>query len=163
MPPTLNPSIYSKIKPLELSPFLLHKHVLGLFSQSLIFFLSIHFINFMFLVLYSHTLIAFYLPHSSIWFLSSDFHDYLTHYCFNMHKMPLRYISLLAISSLAPTIWNNNPFRDSLTTCNFKKKLKFHFLKPWIALVQDSHSSLLVYLSLVQSASVLGMHACKLI
>ena len=62
MPPTLNPSIYSKRKPFELSPFLLHELVLSLFSRSLIFFLSIHFINFMFLVLYSHTLIAFYLP-----------------------------------------------------------------------------------------------------
>ena len=55
-------SIYSKRKPFELSPFLLHELVLSLFSRSLIFFLSIHFINFMFLVLYSHTLIAFYLP-----------------------------------------------------------------------------------------------------
>ena len=62
MPPTLNPSIYSKRKPFELSPFLLQELVLSLFSGSLIFFLSIHFMNFMFLVLYSHTLIAFYLP-----------------------------------------------------------------------------------------------------
>ena len=62
MPPTLNPSIYSKRKPFELSPFLLQELVLSLFSRSLIFFLSIHFINFMFLVLYSHTLITFYLP-----------------------------------------------------------------------------------------------------
>ena len=62
-PPTLNPSIYSKRKPFELSPFILHELVLSLlFSRSLTFFLSIHFTNFMFLVLYSHTLIAFYLP-----------------------------------------------------------------------------------------------------
>lgn len=55
-------SIFSKTKPFELSPFLLHELVLSLLSPSLIFFLSIHFINFMFLALYSHTLIAFYLP-----------------------------------------------------------------------------------------------------
>ena len=40
MPPTLNPSIYSKRKPFELSPFLLHEHVLSLFSRSFIF--SLH-------------------------------------------------------------------------------------------------------------------------
>ena len=44
----------------ELSPFLLHEHVLSLFSWNFIFFLSIHSINFMFLVLWSHTLIAFH-------------------------------------------------------------------------------------------------------
>lgn len=34
------PSIYSKRKPYELSPFLLHEHVLSLFSRSFIF--SLH-------------------------------------------------------------------------------------------------------------------------
>ena len=58
----LEPRVYSKRKTFELSPFLLHELVLSLLSRSLIFFLSIHFINFMFLVLYFHTLIAFYLP-----------------------------------------------------------------------------------------------------
>ena len=58
----LEPSTYSKRKPFELSPFLFHEHALSLFCRSLIFFVSIHSTNFMFLVLYSHTLIAFYLP-----------------------------------------------------------------------------------------------------
>ena len=129
MPPTLNSSIYSKRKPFELSRFLLQELVLNLFSRSLIFFLSIHFINFMFLVLYSHSLIAFYLPlfpRSST--LIVILIDYLTRSRFNLHKMSLRY--QFAISSQAPTIWNDIPLtaRDSLTTTCFKKKLKRHFL-----------------------------------
>ena len=57
-----------------------------------------------------------------------DFHDYLTRSRFSLHKMSLRYQS--AISSRAPTIWNDIPLtaRDSLTTTCFKKKLKLHFL-----------------------------------
>ena len=52
----------------------------------------------------------------------------LTRSRFNLHKMSLRY--QFAISSQAPTIWNDIPLtvRDSLTTTNFKKKLKLHFL-----------------------------------
>ena len=80
----------------------------------------------MFLVLYSHTLIAFYL--SSLLHFNRDFHDYLTCSRFNLQKMSLRY--QFAISSQARTIWNDIPLtvRDSLTTTNFKKKLKVHFL-----------------------------------
>ena len=59
-----NSSIYSKRKPFELSPFLLQELVLSLFSRSLIFFISTHFINFMFLVLYSQTLIGLFPPSS---------------------------------------------------------------------------------------------------
>ena len=62
MPPTLNLFIYSKRKPFVLSPFLLHKHALSLSSLRLIFFLFIDSINSMFLALYSHILITFYLP-----------------------------------------------------------------------------------------------------
>ena len=62
MPPTLNLFIYSKRKPFVLSPFLFHEHVLNLLSLSLIFFLFIDSINSMFLPLYSHILITFYLP-----------------------------------------------------------------------------------------------------
>ena len=42
--------------------------------------------------------------------------------------MSLRY--QFAISSQAPTIWNDIPLtlRDGLTTTNFKKELKLHFL-----------------------------------
>ena len=42
--------------------------------------------------------------------------------------MSLRY--QFVISSQVPTIWNDIPLtvRDSLTTTNFKKKLKLHFL-----------------------------------
>ena len=55
-----------------------------------------------------------------------DFHDYLTRSRFNLLKMSLYQY---AISSQAPTIWNDIPLtvRDNLTTTNFKKKLKFHF------------------------------------
>ena len=59
----------------------------------------------MFLVLYSHSLIAFYLPlfpRSST--LIVILIDYLTRSRFNLHKMSLRY--QFAISSQAPTIWN---------------------------------------------------------
>ena len=121
MPLTLNPSIYSKRNPFELSPFLLQELVLSLFSRSLIFFLSLYFKDFMLLFLYSYTLIAFYLN------LFPPFST-LTRCCFNLHKMSLRY--QFVISSQAPTIWNGVPLtvRDSLTTTNFKKKLKLHFL-----------------------------------
>ena len=65
---------------------------------------------------------------SSLLHFNRDFHDYLTRSRFNLHKMSLRY--QFAISSQAPTIWNDIPLtvRDSLTTTNFKKKLKLHFL-----------------------------------
>ena len=65
---------------------------------------------------------------SSLLHFNRDFHDYLTRSRFNLHKMSLRY--QFAISSQAPTIWNDIPLtvRDSLTTSNFKKKLKLHFL-----------------------------------
>ena len=64
---------------------------------------------------------------SSLLHFNRDFHDYLTRSRFNLHKMSLRY--QFAISSQAPTIWNDIPLtvRDSLTTTNFKKKLKLHF------------------------------------
>ena len=130
--PTLNPFIYSKRKPFELSPFLFHVLVLSLFSPSLIFFLFIHFLNFMFLALYSHTLIAFYLslfrrPSTVIVIFTVSYY-YLTRTRFNLHKMSLRY--QFVICSQAPTIWNDTPLtvRDSLTTTNFKKKLKLYFL-----------------------------------
>ena len=56
-----------------------------------------------------------------------DFHDYLTRSRFNLYRMSLRY--RFAICSQAPTIWNDMPLtvRDSLTTSNFKKKIKIHF------------------------------------
>ena len=65
---------------------------------------------------------------SSLLHFNRDFHYHLTRSHFNLHKMSLRY--QFAISSQAPTIWNNIPLtvRDSLTTTNFKKKLKLHFL-----------------------------------
>ena len=65
---------------------------------------------------------------SSLLHFHRDFHDYLTLSRFNLHKMSLRY--QFAISSRAPTIWNDIPLsvRDSLTTTNFKRKLKLHFL-----------------------------------
>ena len=65
---------------------------------------------------------------SSLLHFNRDFHDYLTRSRFNLHKMSLRY--QFAISSQAPTIWNDIPLtvRDSLTTSNFKKKLRLHFL-----------------------------------
>ena len=131
MPLTLNPSIYFKRKPFELSPFLLHELVLILCSPSLIFFLSIHFINFMIVscfVFSSHFNRLLPASLSSLLHFNRDFHDYLTRSRFNLHKMSLRYQS--AICSQAPTIWNDIPLtvRDSLTTSNFKKKLKLHFL-----------------------------------
>ena len=65
---------------------------------------------------------------SSLLHFNRDFHDYLTRSRFNLHKMSLRY--QFAICSQAPTIWKDIPLtvRDSLTTSNFKKKLKLHFL-----------------------------------
>ena len=58
----LEPLYLLQRKPFELSSFLFHEHALSLLSRSLIFFVSILSTNSMFLVLYSHTLIAFYLP-----------------------------------------------------------------------------------------------------
>ena len=69
----------------ELSPFLLHEHVLRF-----LFFLTI--INSMFLVLYSHTLIAFHLPLfpcSSI-LIAIFFHGYLTRSRSTCSKCPSR-------------------------------------------------------------------------
>ena len=65
---------------------------------------------------------------SSLLHFNCDFCDYLTRSRFNLHKMSLRY--QFAISSQAPAIWNDIPLtvRDSLTSTNFKKKLKLHFL-----------------------------------
>ena len=65
---------------------------------------------------------------SSLLHFNHDFHDYLTCSRFNLHKMSLRY--QFAISSQAPTICNDVPLtvHDSLTSTNFKKKLKLHFL-----------------------------------
>ena len=123
MPPTLNPSIYSKRKPFELSPFLLQELVLSLFSRSLIFFLSIHTFHVSCFV-FSHFNRLLPASLSSLLHFNRDFHDYLTRSRFNLHKMSLRY--QFAISSQAPTIWNDIPLtvRDNLATTNFKKKLK---------------------------------------
>ena len=76
----------------------------------------------MFLVLYSHTLIAFYLPLSSRSFiLIMIFMIFMNSFSFQlMFKMFLvRY--QFAISSQAPIIWNEIPLsiRNSLTTTNF--------------------------------------------
>ena len=129
MPPTLNPSIYSKRKPFELSPFLFHEHALSLFCRSLVFFISIHSTNSMFLDLYSHTHTSL-LPASlsSLFHFNRGFQGYRTRSRFNLHKMSVRY--QFAISSQAPIIWNDIPLTvfDSLTTTNFKKKLKLHVL-----------------------------------
>ena len=127
MPPTLNPSIYSKRKPFELSPFLLQELVLSLFSRRLIFFLSIHTFHVSCFV-FSHFNRLLPACLSSLLHFNRDFHDYLTRSRFNLHKMSLRY--QFAISFQAPAIWNDFPLtvRDSLATTNFKKKLKLHFL-----------------------------------
>ena len=65
---------------------------------------------------------------SSLLHFNRDFQGYLTRSCFNLLKMSVRY--QFAISSQALIIWNDIPLtvRDSLTTTNFKKKLKLHFL-----------------------------------
>ena len=67
---------------------------------------------------------------SSLLHFNRDFHDYLTRSRFNLHKMSLKYQFAITGSSQAPTIWNDISLtvRDSLTTSNFKKKLKLHFL-----------------------------------
>ena len=66
---------------------------------------------------------------SSLFHFNRDFQGYLTRSRFNLHKMSVRY--QFAISSQAPIIWNDIPLTvlDSLTTTNFKKKLKLHFLR----------------------------------
>ena len=65
---------------------------------------------------------------SSLFHFNRDFQGYLTRSRFNLHKMSVRY--QFAISSQAPIIWNDIPLTvlDSLTTTNFKKKLKLHVL-----------------------------------
>ena len=54
--------------------------------------------------------------------------------CFNLHNISLRY--QFAISSQAPSIWNDIPLtvRNNLTTTNFKKNLTLYFLSlNWIS------------------------------
>ena len=64
---------------------------------------------------------------SSLFHFNRDFQGFLTRSRFNLHKMSVRY--QFVISSQAPIIWNDIPLTvlDSLTTTNFKKKLKLHF------------------------------------
>ena len=98
---------------------------------------------------------------SSLLHFNRDFHDYLTRSRFNLHKMSLKY--QFAICSQAPTIWNDIPLtvRDSLTTINFKKKLKLHFLiLNWTS---APLSQFIVSLFVTNSVSVIGLLACKLI
>ena len=122
MPPTLNPSIYAKRKPFELSPYLLQELILTLFSLHSLY--KFHVSYFVF----SHFNRLLPASLSSLLHFNRDFHDYLTRSRFNLHKMSPRY--QFAISSQAPTIWNDIPLtvRGSLTTTNFKKKLRLHFL-----------------------------------
>ena len=83
-------------------------------------------ISMRFCLLSSHSLP--FLKHEEKPMRACDIDDYLTRSRFNLHKMSLRY--QFAISSQAPTIWNDIPLtvRGSLTTTNFKKKQKLHFL-----------------------------------
>ena len=50
---------------------------------------------------------------SSLLYFNRDFHDYLTRSRFNLHKMSLRH--QFAISSQAPTIWNDIPLTVRVT------------------------------------------------
>ena len=79
----------------------------------------------MFLALYSHISMAFYLR---IFSRSSTLIGIFMIICFNLHNISLRY--QFAISSQAPSIWNDIPLtvRNNLTTTNFKKNLTLYFL-----------------------------------
>ena len=98
----------------ELSPFLLHEHVLNLLVSKL-FILSLH-------SRYKFHLSCFVLSHfnsfppaslSSLPHFNCDFHDYLTRCRSDLRKMSLRY--QFAISSHSPIIWKDILFITSGT------------------------------------------------
>ena len=60
-------------------------------------------------------------PVSSILHFNSEYHDYMTHSRFNLHKTCHKY--QFAITWQAPIIWNDIPLTvgNNLTVSNFKK------------------------------------------
>ena len=117
----------------ELSPFLLHKHVLSLLVSK-IFILSLH-------LLYKFHVSCFVFKHfnslppgslSLLLHFSCDFHGYLTRSRSTCIKCPSG-INLLLV--LQPRLFGQGypiyiplTVRNSLTTTDFKNKLKLYFL-----------------------------------